>query len=244
MPITQAWCPFAVRKPIPEAFTQPEIVPYATIWHSAGGSAELQGWWNNPQSKGLESHFFVDDDPQATLYQYMPITRRADANGEANLWVEGGVAYGAISVETASTTHASEPWSPAQVRRIEQLQRWIHAQADIPMRQMRTPRDWGIGWHVMFGAPGPWTKARGKVCPGPARIVQLRDQIIPRLAAEPVEPTEENILAAIDEERFKALEDSVAEVLRQVSQSQDPKAPDGATLRWITVKAAKQEKIK
>jgi hypothetical protein len=236
----QTWCPFAIHKPLAEATQQPKIVPICVILHSAGGSAELEGWWNNPLSKGLESHFFVDDATfwengveYAKLYQYMPIDVRADANGEANRFLKGSRFCGAVSVETASTVHASEPWSGPQLRTLNRLGVWLVAQTEIEPKIMRTKIDNGFGWHVMFGAPGPWTDARGKVCPGPARIKQVPGLVetIKALSSGAKPYVKENILAAITEERFKDLEDKVDAILRQLENSADRSSPKGATVR-------------
>lgn len=175
----RGWCPFAIHKPIPETYEQPAITPRIAILHSAGGAAELYGWWMNPTSKGLEAHVFVDDetyiDPTdgleyAKLYQYVNIFVRADANLDANDI--------AVSLESASTVNAREPWSLPQVRTIIRFLVWACTEAPTIKAQLCTgPRGTGIGWHIMYGAPGPWTPARGKVCPGPARIEQVPDII-------------------------------------------------------------------
>ena len=67
--------PQAKQRILEDAAGQPGIVPWMVIVHSAGGSSELEGWWDNPQSHGLESHFFIDDDVNedgyASVYQYV-----------------------------------------------------------------------------------------------------------------------------------------------------------------------------
>lgn len=165
--------PGAVLRLLPESATQPRITPRAIIHHSAGGKGSLYGWWQNPQSNGLECHFWIGEDGR--VEQYIDTHVRADANGEANGF--------AISIETESTVHASEPWTPAQVEAIVALDDWLCRTHQIPRRLMASPIDSGLAWHVQFGAPGPWTKARGKVCPGPARIAQMRDVIVPGVQA-------------------------------------------------------------
>lgn len=162
--------PHAEHKLLPENSTQPKIKPRAAILHSAGGGSELYGWWMNPGSRGLESHFWIDWDGR--VVQYMDTEVRADANGDANSF--------AVSFETASSVHATEGWTVAQMESIVRLLDWlVQVHPAIERRQMRHARDSGIGWHVMFGAPGPWTGVRGKVCPGGARIEQIKQHIIP-----------------------------------------------------------------
>lgn len=186
--------PGATLRLLPENETQGRIVPRAIIAHSAGGGGELYGWWMNDQSRGLESHFWIGWNGE--IYQYMDTDRRADANGEANGF--------AISIETASTTHASEPWTDAQVAALIRLCVWLCAtHPGIATRLMEHPTDSGLAWHIQFGAPGPWTKARGKVCPGPARIAQFRDVIVPAVAAAfdgpPATPPSEEDFMTSDE---------------------------------------------
>lgn len=175
--------PRAELKLLPENASQSKIIPWCIIDHSAGGAGELYGWWMNPASNGLESHFWIGFDGR--VVQYMDTTVRADANGKANRWYESGVGYvGAISIETASSVHASEPWTDAQVRALVDLHVWlIETHPTIKPVEMATPTSSGQAWHIKFGAPGPWTSARGKVCPGPKRIEQCRNVIYPRVAA-------------------------------------------------------------
>lgn len=196
--------PGAVHKLLPESDTesdtQPRITPRAIIHHSAGGKGSLYGWWQNPQSNGLECHFWIGDD--GTVEQYMDTNVRADANGEANGF--------AISIETESTVHASEPWTAAQVEAIVALDDWLCRVHQIPRRLMTSPTGSGLAWHVQFGAPGPWTRARGKVCPGPARIAQMTDEIVPRVQARlttpaPKPPTGGFLMALTDDEQRELL---------------------------------------
>lgn len=212
----RGWCPFAIHKPIPETYEQPAITPRIAILHSAGGAAELYGWWMNPSSKGLESHVFVDDetyvDPAdgleyARLYQYVNIFVRADANLDANDI--------AVSLESASTVNAREPWSVPQVRTIVRFLVWACTEAPTIKAQLcPSPRGSGIGWHVQFGAPGPWTPARGKVCPGPARIKQVPG-IIAEVRQRLTNPQPEEFLD-MDETTFrKILREELAEASKE-----------------------------
>jgi hypothetical protein len=196
-----ALCPFAEQKLLPESATQAAIRPRAVIAHSAGGEAELYGWWQNDESRGLESHFWVGRDGRTV--QYIDTEVRADANGQANSF--------AVSIETASTVHATERWDPPQARALVRLIDWLCDVHDIPREQMVKPTSSGLGWHVMFGAPGPWTPSKGKVCPGPARIDQFVSEIIPAVqaAATIVHPTpdpKDPFMALTEDEQKEILE--------------------------------------
>lgn len=198
--------PAATVRLLPEADTQPKIVPRCVIVHSQAGRGSLYGWWLSPESNGLECHFWVSETGK--VEQYMPTTIRADANGQANGY--------AISIETESSPEATERWTPAQAAALTDLIAWCCTTHRIPAAEMATPTGSGVAWHVQFGAPGPWTKVKGKTCPGPARIPQLRREIIPavaaRLAAPPAKPTpppappKGPLMALTDKEQTELLE--------------------------------------
>lgn len=184
--------PPAVKRLLPANARQPKIAARAAIVHSAAGMGSLYGWWLNPQSRGLECHFWVAFS--GLVEQYMDTSVRADANGAANGY--------AVSIETESSVHATERWSTRQAASIVALLVWICRTHGIPPTVMASPLGRGLAWHILFGAPGPWTRARGKTCPGPARIIQLQREIIPAvvrvLAGNPTppappEPTKEGL---------------------------------------------------
>lgn len=155
-----AVCPFATAKLLPESGTQPRITPRAVIMHSAAGRGSLHRFF--ARSSSLESHFWVSE--RGVIEQYIDTGRRADANRNANGF--------AISIETESSPAATEPWTPAQLAAIVRLVRWCCDTHAIPARQIPAWNSSGIGWHIQFGAPGPWTPV-AKSCPGPARIRQM-----------------------------------------------------------------------
>ena len=167
--------PGATWRPLPEADTQPTIRATQLILHvSAGESRSLFGWWTSP-ANNLESHLHVARD--GFTEQYVDTARSADANYLANRRPDG---TGAISVETQGAD-AGGLWSAEQLDRLVDIARWAHAVHGVPLRLCPGPDEPGIGWHVMWGAPGPWTPAVGKVCPGPSRVAQIKTVILPRL---------------------------------------------------------------
>lgn len=226
-------CPFAAIRLLPESGTQPTIAPRIAILHSAAGRGSLYKFFRD--ASNLESHFWVSES--GLIEQYMDTNRRADANRNANGY--------AVSIETESSPSATERWAPAQAAAIVKLLDWICTEhPNVKRRQCDSPTGSGIGWHIMFGTPGPWTPV-AKSCPGPARIAQARDEIIPAVAAvqtpapipEDDMPYTEAQLAAIvgkavANELTKVKAD-LAEVKRQVAKSEDAKAPNGRTLRHI-----------
>ena len=171
----------ATWRPLPEADQQPTIRANQIILHIAVSNADsLYPYWNST-GVGLESHLYVTKAGGAE--QYVGTDHSADANLEANRRPDG---TGALSVETQGGVGAdvNAEWTGPQIDRIIDFIRWAHEVHGIPYRLCRDPADPGIGWHVMFGAPGPWTPAVGKVCPGPGRIAQVKNVIMPRLLGQ------------------------------------------------------------
>lgn len=161
-----AWCPFAIHKPLRENATQGNITPRAIVLHTAVSNAtSLFDFFQN--NSNLESHFYVREN--GVIEQYMDTEIMADANKNANGF--------AVSIETWDGGVIRE-WTDAQVVAIIRLCDWLCAVHKIPREQIPTSYGAGIGWHVMFGAPGPWTPV-AKSCPGAPRIAQVKNIIIP-----------------------------------------------------------------
>jgi hypothetical protein len=164
----------AVKRPLPEAQSQPRITPRVVIVHTMDGTLLGTDSLFRNQSR-FESHFGIGGptdgaDLDGVIFQWMDTDRRADANRKANAF--------AVSIETSDGGDPSRPWSPKQ---LDALIRLIGALCDyhrIPRRICDRADGSGLGWHVMFGAPGPWTPV-AKTCPGPVRIKQLKNTVFP-----------------------------------------------------------------
>jgi hypothetical protein len=164
-----ALCPFAVHRLIPESYSQNRITPRVVILHTAVSGAEsLEGYWNSPGIV-LESHFYVSQ--HGTIYQYVDTNVRADANVNANGF--------AVSIETWDGGDPNIPWTQAQVDALTRLVAWICDTHGIPKRLADGPYGSGIGWHNLYALE--WAGG-ARACPGPRRIPQARDVIIPRVA--------------------------------------------------------------
>lgn len=225
--------PSAKLQLIPESATQAHIVPRAIILHSAGGKGSLYGFWLN--SSDLECHFWISET--GVVEQYMSTTTRADANLHANSF--------AVSIETESTVTASEPWTQAQLDAIIKLCDWLCETHNIPREQIASPTGSGIGWHVMWGAPGDWTPARGKVCPGPRRIEQTQQIVIPAVA-KMAQPQEQDDWLDMTPAEQKALVDKVNGTALQVdaiykAMMDDAKAPKGNLFKRLRDSLARIE---
>lgn len=168
--------PGATWLPLPENDEQGSYTKTQLIFHSTGtkASAEANKRYFARSDVKVESTLIVNYD--GSCLQVMPASARADANGAAN--------KRAISVEVVGT--ADEPFTPEQIETCIAIAKWACAEHPIERRQIPSESESGIGWHVMFGAPGPWTSVRGKQCPGQRRIVQVAHQVIP--AVRPAKP--------------------------------------------------------
>lgn len=189
-----AWYPRATKMELqPESDAQPAIRPTQFIVHSVVApwdEKRIYAYWRD--STSLESHFGLDYD--GSLGQYIGTETRADANAGANRRTDG---TGAVSIETASNTKASDPWTDEQVEELIRLGVWLHRQHGIPLRICRTHDDPGMGYHSLF----PQWSTNGTACPGAARIKQFRQVVFPGIVARATgttPPPEENDMTITD----------------------------------------------
>lgn len=177
-----AWYKNAVRLELqPESREQSSIKPTQMIFHSIVAPWDehrLYAYWKN--STSLESHFGVDYD--GSLGQYLSTTTRADANYQANRRSDG---TGAISVESASNTKASDAWADDQLDALADLGVWAHRTHAVPLRACRSGGDPGFGIHRMF----PQWSPSGTECPGVKRAAQFRAELLPAIIARAQKPT-------------------------------------------------------
>lgn len=182
-----AWYQGAVKKEIRPGTNDPAITPLGFILHTdAGNSASLFNYFNGP-SGGIESHFHIPKSKP--VEQYRDTGFEADANLKANSFWIAGKRYGFISVETQGL--AGDPWNDYQLAEIKKLLLWGRDQhPHIVLRKCPGPFSAGVGFHTLFGSPGPWTPV-AKSCPGPVRIGQFNSVLVPWFAkaAAPSNPT-------------------------------------------------------
>jgi len=188
-----AWYPGAKKMELqPESDDQPAIRPTQFILHSivAPWTPErTYEYWRD--STNLESHFGLGYD--GSLGQFIGTETRADANYLANRRPDG---TGAVSLESASNTKASDPWTAEQVEAIIKLGVWLHQKHSIPLRICRTASDPGFGYHRLFKEWNP----DGHACPGDARVEQFRKVVFPGIVARATGKTtdpEEDPMAGI-----------------------------------------------
>ena len=171
-----AWYPGAIRMELqPESDAQPAIRPTQFLAHSIAApwdEKRIYEYWRD--STNLESHFGLDYD--GSLGQFIGTETRADANAAANRRADG---TGAVSLESASNLHASDPWTAAQVETLIRLGVWLHQRHGIPLRICRTADDPGFGYHRLFREWNP----NGHSCPGDARVRQFHEVVFPGIVA-------------------------------------------------------------
>lgn len=177
-----SWYEGAVQMELqPESDSQIAIRPTQFLLHSVTApwtALRIFQYWRD--STNLESHFGLGYS--GDLAQYIGTQTRADANGVANRRPDG---TGAVSLESASNTGATDPWTQPQIDKIVALGVWLHHEHDIPLRICRTPDDPGYGYHRLFDAWNPDAHS----CPGDERVAQFRNIIFPRIVAEATAPT-------------------------------------------------------
>lgn len=171
-----AWYPGATKYELqPESDSQPAITPTQFIVHSiiAPWTAKrTYEYWRD--STNLESHFGLGYE--GDLGQFIGTETRADANYQANRRPDG---TGAVSIETASNTKGTDPWTGEQVEKLIELGVWLHQKHGIPLRICRTHDDPGYGYHRLHSQ---WAVS-GTSCPGDARVRQFKDIVFPGIVA-------------------------------------------------------------
>lgn len=165
--------PGSTWRPLPEGTNGAVYPKTQLIVHSTGtkASAAANARYFARANVSVESHFIVGYGPDDPTLQIMDTHLKADANTTAS--------RRAISIEVVGT--GDEEFTDWQVSEIIRIGRWAHEAHGITLRVCPAHDASGYGWHVMFGAPGPWTTVRGKVCPGDARIEQLEATVFPAI---------------------------------------------------------------
>lgn len=231
-----AWYPGARKMELqPESDAQPAIRPTQFIVHSLAAPWTEQRtyeYWRD--STNLESHFGLDYD--GSLGQFIGTETRADANAAANLRADG---TGAVSLESASNTKATDPWTPEQVEQIIRLGVWLHQRHGIPLRLCRNQADPGFGYHAQFSAWNPNAHA----CPGATRIKQFREVVLPAIVARasgvttPPAPSKGTPAVATDSQKI----DSIHKAVTQIGSLVEKDAKGAAEVHGIGYYAAHTE---
>ncbi|MER6147948.1 peptidoglycan recognition protein family protein [Streptomyces hirsutus] len=222
-----AWYPGAQKMELqPESDAQAAIRPTQFIVHSIVApwtARRTYEYWRD--STNLESHFGLGYE--GDLAQYIGTETRADANAGANRRPDG---TGAVSIETASDTKASDPWTAEQVEQLIRLGVWMHEHHGLPLRICRSHDDPGFGYHSLFSQ---WATS-GTACPGTARIAQFKQTVFPGIVAratggtgDPQQQEEEAPVALADDDiRRLASRDGIWKAPKDAADyNPDPKHP-------------------
>lgn len=216
-PVTRGLYPAAVKKLIPPGANDPAITPRIAILHvDAGDSPSLYEYFRD-RSGGVESHFHVRKD--GAVEQYRNIFWQADANLDANDF--------AVSIETQG--RGAGEWNAAQLAAIKKLLLWLRDEAGIPLIRCTAWDGRGVGYHTMFGAPSHWTPV-AKTCPGPDRVVQFSELLVPWMRSLQSRPTPRW-------NRLVELLDEVREVAGSIVEGAPDESPRDRAAREIRASA-------
>jgi hypothetical protein len=108
--------------------------------------------------------------------QYRDTGWEADANYKANSFLQGGVRKGFVSIETQG--YGAGAWTAEQLAAIKDLLTWLSQTHGFPLAVPSSPVGPGVGFHTLFSDWTPYNKS----CPGPERIKQYRDVLVPWMA--------------------------------------------------------------
>jgi hypothetical protein len=181
---------------LPEAYTQPLIVPRLQIAHTQasgrGKASNIAAYTHAAKSSvNIEPHVFGPEMVTGQMLQCMPFNRRADTSATANVFRIGGdwTNYGAVSYETqdlGGATINNTPWPERQLMSLVGAMTAVCATYSVwctpvrPGTEMR--EEWrGISHHSNVKS---WSRG-GHSCPGAARIAQMdwvRHHVATRLA--------------------------------------------------------------
>lgn len=169
--MSELWLPGVLRKPIPQGANDPNIIPVGDIFHIAVSEAASLHDYFAERSGGIESTGYIRRD--GTIEQYRPLNVECDANGDGNSWLADGKRYGFNSWETQGMGDGQ--WTPQQITSIKRIILWKHQNHGVPLRVCPAWNAAGTGYHRLFNR---WNK-NGHSCPGPDRVRQFNNVIVP-----------------------------------------------------------------
>lgn len=210
--------------------------------HTQAGNGSLYDYFNAPGR--ASSHFWVGKRGQ--VEQYVDTIYEAEADLQGNSTT--------VSIETEGSLEA---WTPAQLAAIIKLVDWVMTTHKIRRKLATTSfagaeSSKGLSWHrlgvdgnfptkgryagrLQNGGGLRYSNARGKVCPGNARIDQIHDEVAPAVFGgkttpasntrpatpkAPVSPTGKHIL-------------SNDQVRARLKESGVPYPKDGLLSTWV-----------
>lgn len=163
-------------RPLTSVQTEPRIIPRILVYHTMVGylkSTESMfkkdGFWGTESTWGVGGPW----DGAAldgVAWQWQGVLWQADAQFESNAWCN--------SIETSDGGHYPTPlWSDKQVEKLSQIGAWWCKNTGNPPEIAKSYDGRGLGYHQLFR---PWNQ-QSHNCPGPLRVAQFRDLIVPRI---------------------------------------------------------------
>jgi hypothetical protein len=147
-----------------------------TSFHvTASGARSMYGYFS---TVGDCSHFHVAKDGEIEQYIDTDFRGAAQRDGDDMVTVETQGAAPGVNAET-------EKWTPQQVESNARIAKWVHDTEGAPLVLMPDSRtkSRGVGYHRLGIDPWRvadgevWSRTRGKVCPGTAKIAQIPEII-------------------------------------------------------------------
>lgn len=169
-------CPFAVQHILHgEEDRRPTIIPIGTALHTAVTTADGDslGRYFDGEAIKTDSTAYVDRD--GSLYQFSPVTRKANAQFAGNSFTLGTRLFGIVSTETWDGGDPAKPLNAKQLTTLNRWYAWLHDEHAIPLDLSTRWNGPGAGWHSKYPE---WNHNR-HACPGPVRIEQLVHVILP-----------------------------------------------------------------
>jgi N-acetylmuramoyl-L-alanine amidase len=145
----------------------------AVVLHTNGAKTPTNGdlfdWWSHGSQPGVGAHIQVAWEQPGKAddftYQYLDTDRYTGHAWDANRWTVG--------VETEDGGNPATPWTDQQVDAIVA----VLLALNVPAQLLKETPSHGVGYHQQYAS---WNKSNHN-CPGPVRVQQIRDVIIPRL---------------------------------------------------------------
>lgn len=163
-------------RPLSSNQTEPRIVPRILVYHTmVGYLRSTEDMFRQSGYTGTESTWGVGGpwDGAAldgVAWQWQGVLWQADAQFEANAW--------ANSIETSDGgiwKPATPEWSDKQVQKLIDIGAWWCKNTGNPPEIAKSYDGRGLGYHQLFRQ---WNQDSHN-CPGPKRVAQFRDLIVP-----------------------------------------------------------------
>ena len=153
------------------------------------GDTDIGGYFDR-EDIPFESTFFLP--MRHPMQQLMYCGQRVDTQADGNEFDVPGVGRrGYDSVECEDDGKWESGFNEHQLEELTKLFVWYWEEQNLPDRWIQFHKDEGFGHHTILvredggfgpmirGKWNPWTVSQGKVCPGNARAIQLRDEVWP-----------------------------------------------------------------